>query len=104
MNHPFYKRATIAFCSVWMFLMLAAGHAFAADLPDFIGLVEKNAPAIVNVQAVTSSKFPSSSQFPGSGDQQDVPEIFRRFFGPIPPGQQPRPPRHPGAACRRPKW
>ena len=75
---------------VAMFLMLAAGHAFAADLPDFIGLVEKNAPTIVNVQAVTSSKFPSSSQFPGSGDQQDVPEIFRRFFGPIPPGQQPR--------------
>ena len=94
MKHPFYKRATIAFCSVWIFLMLAAGHAFAADLPDFIGLVEKNAPAIVNVQAVTSSKFPSSSQFPGSGDQQDVPEIFRRFFGPIPPGQQPRGERH----------
>lgn len=88
------NRAAIVFGGIWLLALLTLGQAIAADLPDFIGLVEKNAPAVVNVQAVTSSKYPSSSQFPDSGDEQDVPEIFRRFFGPIPRGQQPRGERH----------
>ncbi len=67
--------------------VMAIGQAGAADLPDFISLVEKNGPAVVNVQA-SVTRAPTLSQGPDI-DQQDVPEIFRRFFGPIPRGPQP---------------
>lgn len=71
-------------------IMLATGAAQAADLPDFVSLVEKNGPAVVNVQASTSAQSAAQVPDPDAGDdQQDVPDIFRRFFGPIPRGQQP---------------
>lgn len=55
----------------------------AAELPDFTQLVEKYGPAVVNVQATGNIE----SQIPDF-DEQEVPEIFRRFFGPIPPPHQ----------------
>lgn len=59
-----------------------AAPAAAADLPDFTGLVEKYGPAVVNVQA---SGNPDAQSDPDQGpDAQEVPEIFRRFFGPMP--------------------
>jgi serine protease Do len=58
--------------------------ATAADLPDFTGLVEKYGPAVVNVQATGN---PDESD---NGDDQDVPEIFKRFFGPNAPVPRPR--------------
>ena len=58
--------------------LLAGVPAMAADLPDFTGLVEKYGPAVVNVQATGSVDTQGA-------DLQDVPEIFRRFFGPMPP-------------------
>jgi serine protease Do len=64
-------------------LLLAAG-ANAAELPDFTGLVEKYGPAVVNVQATASPEAQVQAQGQDPGDQQDVPEIFRRFFGPMP--------------------
>ena len=65
----------------------------AVELPDFTQLVEKNGPAVVNVQARhTGSEPPERSiadasprDDDGNGDEQ-VPEIFRRFFGPGGPG------------------
>jgi len=63
-------------------LLLIAFSAGAADLPDFSGLVEKYGPAVVNVQASGSADAQGQDQDPL--DQQDVPEIFRRFFGPMP--------------------
>lgn len=54
-----------------------------ADLPDFTQLVEKNGPAVVNVQATHNG---GDSTQNGDVDPQDVPEIFRRFFGPGGPG------------------
>src|SRR6478672_10829916 len=60
--------------------LLFAGSVYA-DLPDFATLVEKNAPAVVNVQATRTGESPNND----SGDDvdtQDVPEIFRKFFGP----------------------
>ena len=66
---------------------LAFGPAHAAELPDFISLVEKNGPAVVNVQASVTRQTPAQAQAPDI-DPQDVPEIFRRFFGPIPRGPQ----------------
>ncbi len=67
----------------WMWVALwvsclGAGQALAVELPDFSPLVEKYGPAVVNVQA-TGSVDSQAQQGP---DQQEMPEIFRRFFGP----------------------
>ena len=67
--------------------LLFAGSVYA-DLPDFATLVEKNAPAVVNVQATHTGDNATTQDF--DTDSQDVPEIFRRFFGPQgPQGQGP---------------
>jgi serine protease Do len=64
-----------------------------AGLPDFSQLVEQVGPGVVNVMAEIGGKAsPRQRQV-----QQDIPEIFRRFFGPddfpFPgaPGQGPQP-------------
>ena len=64
----------------WM-LLLVVVPASAIDLPDFSPMVEKYGPAVVNVQATGNPDAQDTM------DAQEVPEIFRRFFGPIP---QPR--------------
>ena len=56
--------------------LLSVQTAQARDLPDFTGLVKQAAPGVVNI-ATTSSVSASSGPY----GQQDVPEIFRRFFG-----------------------
>lgn len=63
-------------------LLAIAFSAGAAELPDFTGLVEKYGPAVVNVQATGNAEAQGQDQ--DTIDQQDVPEIFRRFFGPMP--------------------
>jgi len=60
-------------------LLGGAGTAHA-DLPDFTQLVEKNAPAVVNVQATHSGKIDNEAA--DGGDDQDMPDVLRRFFGP----------------------
>jgi serine protease Do len=44
---------------------------------DFSDLVEKNAPAVVNISASTKAKKRTLSQ----QQQQQIPEAFKRFFG-----------------------
>ncbi len=55
----------------------------ASSLPDFTGIVQKNAPAVVHVEAKYSGNSPAQSMQPGQqlapGDPQA--EILRRFFG-----------------------
>ena len=70
-----------------MMLMWVATSAFAVDLPDFTSLVDKYGPAVVNVQA---SGNPESNSNDPDDQQQEVPEIFRRFFGPGVPIPHPR--------------
>ncbi|MCE5233420.1 MAG: DegQ family serine endoprotease [Mizugakiibacter sp.] len=66
-------------------LLLVAGSALAAGLPDFTGIVEKNGRAVVNVQATYDGQTRASADADAGPDQQ-MPEIFRRFFGiPLPP-------------------
>ena len=65
-------------------LLVTAGTAAAASLPDFTGIVEKNGPAVVNVQAVISQ--PGGSM---PGGPQGMPPEFFRFFGIPMPRQQP---------------
>ncbi len=67
-----------------LLLVLLSSSALAIDLPDFTSLVDKYGPAVVNVQATGN---PDESD---SGDDQDVPEIFKRFFGPNAPVPHPR--------------
>ena len=68
-----------------LLLVLVATSALAADLPDFTGLVEKYGPAVVNVQATGNPETQSDDT-----EDQDVPEIFKRFFGPGVPIPHPR--------------
>ncbi|TFH87820.1 DegQ family serine endoprotease [Billgrantia azerbaijanica] len=72
-------------------LLLAATPALAETrLPDFTELVDKAVPAVVNISTSreVERSMTSSRQFGG----QEVPEIFRDFFGdrfPMPPGGGP---------------
>ncbi|GHC20747.1 DegQ family serine endoprotease [Aidingimonas halophila] len=72
----------------WLLVMLFAWQTVQArDLPDFTDLVEDAAPGVVNISTTRTVSSPST-QFQGPGGQ-DIPEIFRRFFGdqfPMPPG------------------
>ena len=84
------KRPSLTLSTIWLALLLIAGNVLAAELPDFTVLVENNAPTVVNVRASTTPKTSSQAQMPGADQQQEIPEIFRRFFGPnMPRGQQP---------------
>jgi serine protease Do len=59
-------------------LLAAAVTSQAQQLPDFTQLVEKSAPAVVNVEATQTDVGKGQ----GDIDDEDVPEIFKRFFGP----------------------
>ena len=82
------NRAAGALFALGLSLAVAGMPALAAELPDFTALVERNGPAVVNIQATVS---PSATRGAGpDADDADVPDIFRRFFGPgpIPRGPQ----------------
>jgi serine protease Do len=68
---------------------MIAGAA-RADLPDFTQLAEKSTPAVVNITARQDGSNPNAG-----GDEQEIPDIFKRFFGEPPQGhpQIPRQPR-----------
>lgn len=72
-------------------LLMMATPAFAnPQLPDFTELVDKASPAVVNISTTrdVERSMTSSRQFGG----QEVPEMFRHFFGdrfPMPPGGSP---------------
>src|SRR5690606_21092037 len=71
-------------------LALAAcfmASAASAQLPDFTGLVEQASPAVVNVSATRSAA--SAARGAPQFDENDLPEILRRFYG------QPGAPRAP---------
>lgn len=54
-----------------------------SGLPDFTQLVERVGPAVVNIEADVKPRRASMQQMP---DDEEIPEIFRRFFGPGMPG------------------
>lgn len=67
--------------------------ASVAGLPDFSDLVEKAGPAVVNIR--TTEKLKASPSVPGAGgDEEEMQEFFRRFFG------QPNAPRQPERSPR----
>jgi len=62
-----------------------------SGLPDFTRLVERVAPAVVSIESTLGARQARGQQMP---DDAQIPEIFRRFFG---PGfEMPGGPRGPG--------
>jgi serine protease Do len=78
--------------TLWVLLvaaLLAWQSAAARGLPDFTVLVEEAAPGVVNI-STTRTVQSRDNPFHGFGGQE-LPEIFRHFFGdrfPSPPGGQ----------------
>ena len=70
-------------------------EAQVRDLPDFADLVERVGPAVVNIRTTERSR---GSNADGS-DDDEVLEMFRRFFG-VPLPQQPSPDRSPNRRQR----
>ena len=68
-----------------------AHAASVAGLPDFAELAEKTGPAVVNIR--TTERVKPGQGIPG-GDDEEMQEFFRRFFG-IPIPRQPQPDRTP---------
>lgn len=79
MSHSLLLRILLPFA-----LVLGGTAGARAELPDFTQLVEKNGPAVVNVQATHGG---GDARTDDEIDDQDIPEIFRHFFG---PGVRPR--------------
>jgi serine protease Do len=73
----------------------APAPQLVAGLPDFTGLVQQVGPGVVNVEATIGGRATSArTARRGMPDQDQIPEIFKRFFGPdfpMPgmPGPQP---------------
>ncbi|ASP39197.1 serine peptidase [Bacterioplanes sanyensis] len=75
---------SLSFVLTLLTLWLVSASA-SASLPDFRDLVKETSPAVVNISTVQHSQ-PSMRRY---GLPDDVPEIFRHFFGaPMPRGQQ----------------
>lgn len=68
-----FKRTSI--CAAAILLAVFAIQAVAEGLPDFTKLVERNSPSVVKITTTTEVAQKRSS------GQQEVPEIFRYFFG-----------------------
>ena len=78
------------FTPVLVGIAMPAYAQSVAGLPDFTDLVDRVGPAVVNIRTTQKVK-PGQGTIPG-GDDEEMQEFFRRFFGvPIPPRQQPSP-------------
>lgn len=87
MNNKLVLRNIIGFVAVFFALAL---NTAKADLPDFRDLVKQTSPAVVNISTVQHAQRTNAfSQHYGAPD--DMPEIFRHFFG----RQFPQGPRQP---------
>ncbi|WP_416200112.1 DegQ family serine endoprotease [Undibacterium sp. 5I1] len=66
----------------------SATAPLVTGLPDFTDLVDKTSPAVVNIR--TTEKI-QQGQMEMGGDDEQMQEFFRRFFGMPIPKQQPAP-------------
>ena len=81
----------------------APAPELVSGLPDFTRLVDQVGPAVVSVQAEVGSKPQATAQQRGQQqmpDDEEIPEFFRRFFG---PGMTPGMPGMPGQPNARPR-
>lgn len=63
--------------------------AQAASLPDLTPLIEQNQSAVVNIRTTRSGDVPRTAH--GWPPDQEVPELFKRFFEPMPERHGPPP-------------
>lgn len=73
---------TLRLINFWLVALLTLGLASAAQarsLPDFTELVDRLKPAVVNISTVQDGNKRSSVE--GQDPRQQMPELFRRFFG-----------------------
>jgi len=70
-----------------LLLVMLSPLVSMAALPEFTQLVKQAAPAVVNI---TATRQAVSRQFENY-NEEEVPELFRRFFGNIPRQNAPRP-------------
>ncbi|MFG6178180.1 DegQ family serine endoprotease [Halomonas sp. THAF12] len=78
---------TLSFWVLLVVALFATQSAMARELPDFTELVKDAAPGVVNISTSRVVER-RDSPFRGFGNQE-IPEIFRHFFGdqlPMPPG------------------
>lgn len=73
-----------------------SGTAFAKDLPDFTELAEKQGPAVVNISITQNVHAEAVQGYPGSPDDEQMQEFFKRFGIPGFPGGIPGFPGSPG--------
>ncbi|KAF1695727.1 DegQ family serine endoprotease [Pseudoxanthomonas koreensis] len=64
----------------------APSAPLVTGLPDFTRLVEQVGPGVVNIEARIGSPRGAARARGGMPDDEQIPEIFRRFFGPDFPG------------------
>lgn len=70
-------------------VMAQSSAAVVRGLPDFTELVEQVGPSVVNIRTLEKARVSETS--PGASDE-DMQELFRRFFGvPMPNGPRPSP-------------
>lgn len=70
----------------------APAPQLVSGLPDFTRLVEQVAPGVVNIEATIGAR--RGARMTGGPDMEQMPEFFRRFFGPD--FQMPGAPGQPG--------
>ena len=93
MKHSILRTLT---CCALLGLASVSGVQAQTTLPDFTGIVQKNAPAVVHVEAKYSGEKQRTSRSTGGNamPEQGMPddpqaEMFRRFFGmPMMPSPQ----------------
>ena len=86
-----YRITFVSFLLAIVSSVLMVSHVSAKSFPEFTELVEVASPAVVNITAIRNN----SNSVQTMPDEQQVPEIFRRFFRN--PGQNaPRPSRGSG--------
>jgi serine protease Do len=77
------NRMTMRIAAGCAVLLVATAASAAQQLPDFTGIVEKNAPAVVHVEAnYDGNDAPRRIQIQSPQElPPGMPEIFRHFFG-----------------------
>jgi serine protease Do len=60
----------------------APAPQLVAGLPDFTSLVQQVGPGVVNVEATIGGRGTSARTARSGSPDEQIPEIFRRFFGP----------------------
>ena len=93
------SRLNLNLSLIALFVTGVGAGAANAQLPDFTGLVEETAPAVVNIETVKYGTRPDTEQSQRQmPNQEEIPELFRRFFGPFEDGRRGRPDRRTGGS------